>query len=147
MSAGTRRWKYLRVVLLNSVCPVMQNIGMWPRSMIGATVAASSDVHPTTAIRLELLAIIALAAGPASARVKGAITPTSKAPVPSPLPLEEPPPPHAARSTMAPTAETTLYGSNPLTIVPRSHSNKGCPLGQIVDIIGHNHGHGKDPGS
>src|SRR5260370_39159903 len=67
MSAGTRRWKYLRVVLLNSVCPVMQNIGMWPRSMIGATVAASSDVHPTTAIRLELLAIIALAAGTASA--------------------------------------------------------------------------------
>src|SRR5260370_16601641 len=67
MSAGTRRWKYLRVVLLNSVCPVMQNIGMWPRSMIGATVAASSDVHPTTAIRLELLAIIALAAGPPSA--------------------------------------------------------------------------------
>ncbi len=35
--------------------------------MIGATVAASSDVHPTTAIRLELLAIIALAAGTASA--------------------------------------------------------------------------------
>src|SRR5258708_21033039 len=67
MSAGTRRWKYLRVVLLNSVCPVMQNIGMWPRSMIGATVAASSEVHPTTAIRLELLAIIALAAGTASA--------------------------------------------------------------------------------
>jgi uncharacterized damage-inducible protein DinB len=42
MSAGTRRWKYLSVVLLNSVCPVMQNIGILARSMIGATVAASS---------------------------------------------------------------------------------------------------------
>src|SRR4029077_5764160 len=67
MSAGTSRWKYLRVVLLNSVCPVIQNMGMWARSMIGATVAASSDVHPTTAMRLELLAIMELAAGTASA--------------------------------------------------------------------------------
>ena len=32
----------------------MQNIGMWARSTIGATVDASSDVHPTTAIRFEL---------------------------------------------------------------------------------------------
>src|SRR5579864_7736215 len=67
MSAGTRRWKYLRLVLLNSDCPVMQNIGMWARSMIGATVAASSDVQPTTAIRFLLAAIIWLAAGTASA--------------------------------------------------------------------------------
>src|ERR1700736_341184 len=69
MSAGTRRWKYGRsgFGLLNSVCPVMQNIGICARLMIGATVAASSEVQPTTAIRLELLAIIWLAAGTASA--------------------------------------------------------------------------------
>src|SRR5258708_39069564 len=93
MSAGTRRWKYLRVVLLNSVCPVMQNIGMWPRSMIGATVAASSDVHPTTAIKLELLAIIALAAGPASAgspRVSNFWPRTSRPPTPPLLLVDGP---------------------------------------------------------
>ena len=45
----------------------MQNIGMCARSMIGATVDASSDVQPTTAIRFELLAIIGFAAGTASA--------------------------------------------------------------------------------
>src|SRR5438477_10463798 len=67
MSAGTRRWKYGSFVLLNSDWPVMQNIGMWARSTIGATVDASSDVHPTTAIRFELLATIWLAAGTASA--------------------------------------------------------------------------------
>src|SRR5579864_1008907 len=67
MSAGTRRWKYLRVVLLNSVWPVMQNIGMWARSMIGATVAASSEVHPMTAMRFLFAAIIWFAAGTASA--------------------------------------------------------------------------------
>src|ERR1700738_178890 len=67
MSAGTRRWKYLSGVLLNSDCPVIQNIGILARSMIGATVAASSDVQPTTAIRLELLATIWFAAGTASA--------------------------------------------------------------------------------
>src|SRR3981081_1984261 len=66
-SAGTSRWKYFRFVLSNSDWPVMQNIGMGARAMIGATVAASSDVQPTTAIRLELLAIIWLAAGTASA--------------------------------------------------------------------------------
>src|ERR1700686_2174926 len=67
MSAGTSRWQYLSGVLLNSVCPVMQNIGIWARSMIGATVAASSEVQPTTAMRFELLAIIWFAAGTASA--------------------------------------------------------------------------------
>src|SRR5579872_420878 len=67
MSAGTRRWKYGAVDLLNSVWPVMQNIGMCPRLMIGTTVDASSDVHPTTAIRFLLPAIIELAAGTASA--------------------------------------------------------------------------------
>src|SRR2546425_5275727 len=66
-SAGTRRWKYLSVVLLNSDCPVMQNIGRCALSMIGATAAASSEVHPTAAIKLELLAIIWFAAGTASA--------------------------------------------------------------------------------
>jgi len=45
----------------------MQNMGMWARSMIGTTVEASSDVQPTTAIRLVLPAIMALAAGTASA--------------------------------------------------------------------------------
>ena len=67
MSAGTSRWKYFSFVLLNSVCPVMQNIGMWALSTMGATVAASSEVQPTTAIRLELPATIWLAAGTASA--------------------------------------------------------------------------------
>src|ERR1700719_1046677 len=69
MSAGTRRWKYGRGVagLLNSDCPVMQNIGILARLMMGTTVDASSDVQPTTAIRLWLLAIIWLAAGTASA--------------------------------------------------------------------------------
>ena len=36
----------------------MQNIGMCALSTIGATAEASSDVQPTTAIKLELLAII-----------------------------------------------------------------------------------------
>src|SRR4029077_9029124 len=67
MSAGTNRWKYGSFVLLNSLCPVMQNIGTWALSTIGATAEASSDVQPTTAIRLELLAIIWFAAGAASA--------------------------------------------------------------------------------
>src|SRR2546421_12744417 len=67
MSAGTSRWKYFSGVLLNSVWPVMQNIGICARSMMGATVAASSEVHPTAAIRLEWLATIWLAAGTASA--------------------------------------------------------------------------------
>src|ERR1700736_5975912 len=67
MSAGTRRWKYGSLVLLNSDCPVMQNIGMCDLSMIGATAEASSDVQPTTAIKFELLATIWLAAGAASA--------------------------------------------------------------------------------
>src|SRR5207302_8372307 len=67
MSAGTRRWKYGSLVLLNSDCPVMQNIGMCALLTIGATAEASSDVQPTTAIKLELLAIIWLAAGAASA--------------------------------------------------------------------------------
>src|SRR5712691_6340809 len=67
MSAGTSRWKYGSLVLLNSLWPVMQNIGMCARSTIGATAEASSDVQPTTAIRFELLATIWLAAGVASA--------------------------------------------------------------------------------
>src|SRR5438132_931094 len=67
MSAGTRRWKYLSDVLLNSLWPVMQNIGMCARSMMGATVEASSDVHPTAAIRFEWAATMAFAAGTASA--------------------------------------------------------------------------------
>src|ERR1700693_3502170 len=124
----------------------MQNMGMWERSRIGTTVDASSEVQPTTPMRFELLEIIWLAAGTASAgspRVsncwqltlrppippaplieseaamqparyrgpklasapeKGARTPTSSGPEPSPA-LEELPPPQAARSTMAPTAE------------------------------------------
>src|ERR1700726_2542415 len=45
----------------------MQNIGMCAWSRIGATLAASSDVQPTTAMRFELLAIICWAAGTASA--------------------------------------------------------------------------------
>src|SRR5438309_7619155 len=67
ISAGTSRWKYGSLVLLNSDCPVMQNIGMCALSTIGATAEASSDVQPTTAIKLELLAIIWFAAGAASA--------------------------------------------------------------------------------
>ena len=66
-SAGTSRWKYLAVLLLNSDWPVMQNIGMLERSRIGTTVEASSDVQPTTPMRLELPAIIEFAAGTASA--------------------------------------------------------------------------------
>ena len=58
MSAGTRRWKYASFVLLNSDCPVMQNIGVCALSIIGATAEASSEVQPTTAIKFELLAII-----------------------------------------------------------------------------------------
>ena len=45
----------------------MQNIGTCARSTIGAIAEASSDVHPTTAIRFEFPAIIWLAAGAASA--------------------------------------------------------------------------------
>ena len=45
----------------------MQNIGMCAPFTIGATADASSEVQPTTAIRLELLATIWLAAGAASA--------------------------------------------------------------------------------
>src|SRR6202162_1564468 len=85
MSAGTSRWKYLRLVLSNSDCPVMQYMVMGARSMIGATVAASSDVQPTTAIRLELLAIIWLAAGTASVgspRVSNCLQLTWRPPTP-----------------------------------------------------------------
>src|SRR6266571_1134481 len=67
MSAGTRRWKYGSWVLSNSLCPVMQNIGILPRLTIGATAEASSEVQPITAIRFVLAAIIWLAAGAASA--------------------------------------------------------------------------------
>src|ERR1700694_1381873 len=45
----------------------MQYIGICALSMIGTTLEASSDVQPTAAIRFELPAIIALAAGTASA--------------------------------------------------------------------------------
>src|SRR6267143_4214051 len=47
-SGGTSRWKYLKLVLLNSDWPVMQNMGMWDRSRMGTTVEASSEVQPTT---------------------------------------------------------------------------------------------------
>src|ERR1700680_2903101 len=99
MSAGTRRWKYLSGVLLNSDCPVMQNIGILARSMIGATVAASSEVQPTTAIRLELLAIIWLAAGTASAgspRVSNCWPFTWRPPTPPLLLIDGAAPRHAA---------------------------------------------------
>ena len=45
----------------------MQKCGTWARSMIGTTGDASSEVHPTTTIRLGLLAIICWTAGTASA--------------------------------------------------------------------------------
>ncbi len=66
-SGGTSRWKYLKLVLLNSDWPVMQVMGMWERSRIGTTVDASSEVQPTTPMRFELPAIIEFAAGTASA--------------------------------------------------------------------------------
>src|SRR2546423_13703205 len=87
MSAGTRRWKYLSDVLLNSLCPVMQNIGICARSLTGATVATSSDVQPTTAIRLlEWLAVIAFAPREASAS-------SPRASYHPPIALPPPPPP------------------------------------------------------
>src|SRR4029077_12849068 len=61
-SGGTSLWKYVKFVLLNSDCPVMQVMGMWERSRIGTTVEASSEVQPTTPMRFELAEIIALAA-------------------------------------------------------------------------------------
>src|SRR5258708_37294351 len=66
-SGGTRRWKYLKLLLLNSDWPVWQTAGMWLCSRMGITLDASSDVQPITIIRLELLAIICRVAGTASA--------------------------------------------------------------------------------
>src|ERR1043165_2196155 len=85
MSAGTRRWKYCSFVLSNSLCPVMQNIGIFARSTIGATAEASSDVHPITALRFECPAAIGLAAAAASAgspRVSNLLQVTCRPPTP-----------------------------------------------------------------
>src|SRR3981081_4175016 len=66
-SGGTRRWKYLKLLLLNSDWPVWQKAGMWLCSRIGITLDASSDVQPITIIWFDVLAIICLVAGTASA--------------------------------------------------------------------------------
>ena len=69
----------------------MQTMGMWDRSRIGTTVDASSEVQPTTPMRFELLEIIALAAGTASAgspRVSNCWQLTWRPPMP-PAPLIE----------------------------------------------------------
>src|ERR1035437_8364656 len=66
----------------------MQNMGTWAWSMMGTTLDASSEVQPTTAMRLEWLAIICWAAGTASAgspRVSNCWQPTVWAMILPPL--------------------------------------------------------------
>jgi len=57
----------VKVVLLNSRLSGHADIGMCAWLRIGATLDASSDVQPTTAMRFEWLATICCAAGTASA--------------------------------------------------------------------------------